>query len=122
MRCDEVREILPGYVDADLHPVGEVEVHLAGCAECSVILASYRDTIARLAALPHGDPAPPSGLVARIVAEIPEPSLVDRVRGSVRERPMAYAAGVGVAALAAAAVVIAVRRQRAGEVAAAATA
>lgn len=112
MRCEQVRDLLPGYVDSDLHPVGDIEVHLASCVGCSEMMASYRGTLASLAALPESDPAAPVGLVARVVAQIPEPTLVDRMRGSVREKPVAYAAGVGAAALAAAAVVYLVRRQR----------
>jgi len=42
MRCDAVRERLPGYPDRELHPVGPVEVHLASCGACRAELREYR--------------------------------------------------------------------------------
>lgn len=115
MRCEEIRELLPGYVDADPHDVPEIGGHLATCDACTEVLHSYRSMLAELSVLPDGDRPAPAALVERILAFIPEPSLLDRIRRSVREHPTAYVAGLGGAALATAAVAIALRRARSAQ-------
>ena len=113
MRCDEVRELLPGYVDSEGHPAGDVEGHLAGCAGCRRELEAYRATLAELAVLADADPMPSPALAARAIAAIPERTLSERILSSVREHPRAYAVAVAGTALAATAVALAVRRSRA---------
>jgi predicted anti-sigma-YlaC factor YlaD len=112
MTCDEVRELLPAYVDAELHEPDEVDAHLAGCADCRNVLASYGVMLGDLALLADSGPTPPPTLAARVRAALPERTLGARLRGSVRLHPVAYAAGLGGAAIAAAAVAFAVRRSR----------
>ena len=112
MTHDEVLELLPAYLDAELHEAGEIETHLASCDGCSAVLASYRAMLAELSSLPAGDPTPPVGLAARAIAQIPERSAVARMRGAAREHPMAVAAGIGGAAIAAIATVYAINRSR----------
>src|SRR3989442_10261480 len=110
MRCEDVRELLPEYVDAELHEVGEVELHLASCADCTALLASYASMLAELEALPETDPAASPALVERVLSQTPEQTIVERIRGSVRDHRAAYVAGIGGAAIAAAIVALAIRR------------
>jgi len=109
---DEVLELLPAYLDAELHEVGEIERHLASCDECSAELASYRVMLAELSSLPDSDTAPRAGLAARAIAQILERSAAARIRGAAREHPVAVAAGIGGAAIAAIATVYAINRSR----------
>ncbi len=71
MNCEEVRELLPSYVDDDLHQVGAVEVHLASCAGCSADLAVYREMMSALVDLRDVGVEPRPELVDAIVASIP---------------------------------------------------
>jgi len=119
MRCEDVREQLPAFVDAELHRPGEVDEHLAGCTECRAVLSSYRSMLGDLVTLAESGAAPPVTLAARVMESLPESSIRARIRGSVREHPVAFAAGIGGAALAAAAVAFAVRRARSADIAAA---
>jgi predicted anti-sigma-YlaC factor YlaD len=48
MRCESVRERLPGYLDGDLRPVGALDQHLAACTGCREELESYRELRSRL--------------------------------------------------------------------------
>ncbi len=112
MRCEEVRELLPEYVDAELHEAGEVELHLASCEDCTALLASYASMLAELEGLPETDPAVPAALIERVLSQIPERSVADRIRGSVREHKAVYVAGIGGAAIVAAVVALALRRSR----------
>ena len=112
MTHDEVLELLSAYLDGDAPEAGAIDEHLASCDECSAALASYRVMLAELSSLPDADPAPPVGLAARAIAQIPERSAVTRIRGAAREHPVAVAAGIGGAAIAAIAAVYAIRRSR----------
>ncbi len=114
MGCERVRELLPGYVGGELDEAGDVEIHLASCAACGDVLASYRSMRDRLEALPASDPPVPAAFIERVLAQIPDPTIADRIRGSVRDHRVAYAAGIGGAAVAALAVAFAIRRARAG--------
>jgi anti-sigma factor RsiW len=115
MKCEEVRELLPEYLDAELHEAAEIDAHLATCRKCPEILASYRATLAELDELTASDPAAPEGLVARVLAQIPEQSTAARLRATAREHPVAVAAGIGGAAIAAIATVYAIKRSRRDE-------
>jgi len=109
---DEVLDLLPAYLDAELHETGDIEEHLASCDECTAVLASYRVMLTELSSLPDRDPVPPVGLAARAIAQIPERSAVARIRGAAQQHPVAIAAGIGGAAIAAIAAVYAVKRSR----------
>ena len=79
MTCAETRDRLDDYADgalvgAELH---EVELHLAGCAECAGEDRRLRALLAGAAALPR-EMAPPRdlwpGIAERIAAERPRPA------------------------------------------------
>ncbi len=107
MRCEEVRELLPAYVDRDLHPAGEIEIHLASCADCSAELASYSAMLSDLKAFRDRGEEPSPDLLERALALIPVPSLGARFLGSVQSHPVAYAlASLGGAAMGATAIAI----------------
>lgn len=110
MTHEEVLDLLPAYLDAELPEIGDIEEHLASCDECTAVLASYRGILAELSSLPDGDPVPPVGLAARAIAQIPERSAAARIRDAARQHPVAV--GIGGAAIAAIAAVYAVKRSR----------
>ena len=111
MRCEEVRELLPAYLDGEAARQAEIDAHLAWCANCRRELAGYRSMVRSLAALRERGAHPAPQLVERLVALIPAPSLLDRVRFNVYDHPGWYAA----ASLAAAAVAAFLLRRRARE-------
>jgi predicted anti-sigma-YlaC factor YlaD len=76
---DEVRELLPAYVDRDLHSVGDIETHLASCAPCRAELEAYREMLAALAAMRQEDVEPSPAFLERVLELIP-PSIGDRAR------------------------------------------
>lgn len=114
MRCEEVRELLPDYVDGELHLAGEVEAHLDSCAACGAVLAAYRGMLADLAELRDLGEKPRPELLHRTLALIPAPTLADRLIGSVPARPLLVAvASLGGAVVAAAVALRWLRRRRA---------
>jgi anti-sigma factor RsiW len=113
VRCEEVRELLPAYVDAEPHAAGEVDVHLASCPSCSEELAAYRRMLADLAAFRDRGQDPPLELLQRTLELIPERTRAGRLRGSVQAHPVIYAvASIGGAAVGATAAAVAWRRRR----------
>jgi hypothetical protein len=56
MKCEEIGELLPDYLQGRLSPglAGEVEKHLAGCAACGEEAALWK----KLALLPEEQPSP----------------------------------------------------------------
>jgi len=118
MTCEEVRALLPAYVDGDLHVVGEIDVHLSTCDACSAELEAYRRMLGELSRMSETGPAPAADLYARVVGLIPAPSLVGRVRLAAFENPALYAAMAGGVAAAVGAVYFLWRRsQRVAELA-----
>lgn len=117
MRCEEVRELLPAYVDPGLHAAGEIDVHLASCVDCTEKLAGYRRMMAGLAGLRDRGEEPDPELLDRTLALIPPPSFVARLVGSAQTHPVittvASIGGVAVGATAAALVWRARRRSAA---------
>ena len=91
VRCEEVLELLPEHVDGELHVAGEVEAHLASCAACSAELAAYRGMLADLAGLRDLGEEPRPELVHRTLAMIPTPTILHRLIGPFRARPMLVA-------------------------------
>src|SRR3972149_6995346 len=91
VRCEEVRGLLPEHVDGELHVAGEVEAHLASCATCSAELAAYRGMLADLAGLRDLGEEPRPELVHRTLAMIPTPTILHRLIGPFRARPMLVA-------------------------------
>ncbi|MEX2417265.1 MAG: zf-HC2 domain-containing protein [Actinomycetota bacterium] len=101
MKCEEVRELLPAYIDRDLHPVGPVETHLASCNECAAELSQYRDLIGSLAVLRETGEEPRAEYLGRMLSLIP-PS----VRAGMDRRARYALASLGGAAIGVTAVAI----------------
>jgi hypothetical protein len=68
MECRAVRPLLSAYMDNEVTPdeLRLVQEHVAGCADCAAILASYRQLRTAVRALPQ--PLPPPGLRAAVFA------------------------------------------------------
>jgi anti-sigma factor RsiW len=75
MTCEELLGFLHDYVGGDLviECRETVEIHIAECERCGVIVHSYRHTIAVARALPRCNTLPPA-VEARLRAAI-EPEL-----------------------------------------------
>src|SRR4029453_10401067 len=87
MRCEEVRPLLPELAEGIPREAGAVEVPLATCASCSAELARYRTIILELSALREVLSEPSDSFLARVLAQIPEPTwraLVQRVASDDR--------------------------------------
>jgi len=114
VRCEEVRELLPEHVDGELHVAGEVETHLASCAACGAELAAYRGMLADLAGLRDLGEEPHPELVHRMLATIPTPTILHRLIGPFRARPVLVAvASLGGVVVATAVALRWLRRRRA---------
>ena len=114
MRCEEVRELLPGYAEWGPRPAGAVEQHIASCPRCSSELAAYRDMLTSLAAMRDLEEEPPAGYLERTlvaVGETPSRTLAAleelrtataRVASAAKRRPAVAsltAGAIGVAAV-----------------------
>ena len=107
VRCDEVRQDLAAYVDGELHPAGDFEVHLASCAGCSAELSVYRDLLSSLEGLRDDELDPSEGLLPRLIELIPPWTVRRRVLGVAQERRLMVAlALLGGAALGATALAL----------------
>lgn len=82
MRCEEVREILPGFVgEEDPYP-HEVEVHLATCPICAADEGGYRGVIETIRGLRfETEPLPPR-FAEHVMARLTRPDV--RLRGAAR--------------------------------------
>ncbi len=112
MRHEDVRELLPAYVDGDLQAAEEVEAHLASCADCRSQLAAYREMLAELANLRDRGEEPHPAVLARSLAAIPAPSLAERLVESAQTHPIAYAVAAVGALTGAVAIAVLRRRHR----------
>lgn len=106
-RCASTRADLPGLDGHELSTrrATELRSHLAECADCAALAASYRSVRRTLADLHHVASAPPEGLLDSILERTSTPSVRERAavlgRGAVSgARPKVIAAGAGVGALA----------------------
>jgi anti-sigma factor RsiW len=106
-RCASTRADLPGLDGHELSTrrATELRSHLAECAECAALAASYRSVRRTLADLHHATATPPDGLLESILERTAAPSVRERAavigRGAVSgARPKVVAAGAGVGALA----------------------
>lgn len=107
-RCAAVRADLPGLDGAELSSrrAFELRSHLADCADCGQVAASYRAMRRTLAELHEAPVTPPAGLLDQLLDNAANPGVVERAavlgRGAVSgSRPAIVAAGVGVGAMAA---------------------
>ena len=113
MRCEEVRELLPGHVDGDLHPAGKIDAHLATCSACSSELATYRELIESLGAIRDRTEDPEPAFLGRTLALIPQAPITIGESARARGRPLFYAlASLGGAAVGATAIALVWWRRR----------
>src|SRR5438128_418429 len=93
MRCDAVRERLPGYLDLELRPVGSLEEHLATCSACRAELSPA--------------PEPSHERLPLLLRQVSSPLHPERVGGSPYGARTRYAlASIGGAAVGATALAI----------------
>ena len=101
MKCQEVHELLPAYVE-DRYANLTVRRHLSRCAECRVELEQYEELRAGLASLQSIAAQPPSDLLQKLVAIPHEGPAVQRVQTHVSRHRKVYAGGLAVAVMGAA--------------------
>jgi anti-sigma factor RsiW len=106
-RCASTRADLPGLDGHELSTrrATELRTHLAECADCAELAASYRTVRRTLADLHHVNAAPPAGLLESIVDRASAPTVREKAavlgRGAVSgTRPKVIAAGAGIGAVA----------------------
>lgn len=106
--CSLVRADLPGLDGRELSArrAAELRGHLADCAGCGEVAASYRTVRRTLAELREAPVTPPAGLLDQLLEDAANPGVAERAaalgRGVVSgSRPRVLAAGVGVGAMAA---------------------
>jgi anti-sigma factor RsiW len=92
MKCEEVRPLLPELAEGIPREAGAAEVHLATCADCSAELARYRTIILELSALREVLSEPSDGFLARVLAQIPEPTWRALVQRMASDDRLHYAA------------------------------
>lgn len=107
-QCAAVRADLPGLDGHELSSrrAFELRSHLADCAECGAVAASYRAMRRTLSELHEVAVTPPAGLLDQLLEDAANPGLGERAavlgRGVVSgARPRVVAAGVGFGAVAA---------------------
>jgi anti-sigma factor RsiW len=101
MKCAEIREALPAYVD-DRDANLNVRRHLSRCPECAAELEGYASVREGLSAMRSVEAEPPADLFAKLVAIPDEGPAVQRVRTHVSRHRSAYAGGLAVAVVGAA--------------------
>lgn len=98
--------MLAELAEGNLREAGEVELHLASCADCSAELGRYRAVVLELAALREVLTEPASGFLERVISEIPQRTwrtTVHRVASDERLHAAAFSLGgavVGATAIA----------------------
>lgn len=106
MKCEKVRPLLPELAEGNIRKAGEVERHLASCAECTAELGRYRMVVLEMAALRDVLAEASPGFLARVLADIPEKSwrtTAHRVASNDRVQYAAFSLGgavVGAGAIA----------------------
>jgi predicted anti-sigma-YlaC factor YlaD len=116
MRCEEVRDRLPGYLDRDLRAVGALEIHLASCRACRGELQEYRRLRALLSEMADG-PEPSPRLLHDLLSGLPVAPIRARSHAGTRARyALASLGGAAVGATALALVWWRVARRPAGDV------
>jgi anti-sigma factor RsiW len=106
-RCASTRADLPGLDGHELSTrrATELRTHLAECAECAALAASYRSVRRTLADLQHVAAAPPDGLLETLLDRAAVPTVREKAavigRGAVSgARPKVIATGAGIGAAA----------------------
>lgn len=101
MRCEEVREQIPAYVDGGRTDLG-VRRHLATCRDCQAELARYQSLVGALGALRERVADPPPHLVSALVAIPSSQDRLDGVKEHLQRNRAVYVGGLAVAAAGAA--------------------
>jgi len=100
MRCEAVRERLPGYLDRDLRAVGPLEEHLASCAACRAELQEYRRLRLLLSEMATA-PEPSEELLPELLRHVPMERFSSRaIAGSRTRYALASLGGAAVGATA----------------------
>jgi len=98
MDCQRTEELLSDHLEGTLHALvrGEVEAHLAGCADCRALRGALAEVVEALRALPEIDA--PRGLAERAAtAALARPRVI---RPALVLPPWAQAAAAGFALIA----------------------
>ena len=102
MRCEEVREQLPAYVDGGRNDLA-VRRHLATCRACEAELARYRSLLEGLESLQGKVVETPPDLVRSLAAIPATQSRLNEMKGHFQRNRTAYLGGLALAAAGAAA-------------------
>lgn len=108
MRCEEVRDLLPGVDEGE--PVDiRARRHIESCLPCQAEVARYQKLLRTLAELRSVPVAPPAGLLEEILEAVGRRSLLPTL--SSRQKAAVAGALGAVAAGAAATALVLVRRR-----------
>ena len=101
MRCEEVREMLPAYLD---EPGGSLAIrrHLTGCDGCRDELARYESLKVRLPELQHHTFEAPASLLPALRSIPSDPNPIEAAKTHVWRNRNAYLGGAAVLAASAA--------------------
>jgi predicted anti-sigma-YlaC factor YlaD len=110
IRCEEVREMLPAYLD---EPGGSLAIrrHLAGCEGCRAELARYESLKVQLPELQTHTFEAPADLLPALKAIPASPNPIEAVKTHVWRNRNAYVGGAAVLAASAAAALWRSRRR-----------
>ena len=101
MKCAEIREALPAYVE-DRDSNLNLRRHLSRCPECAAELEAYASVREGLSAMRLVEAEPPADLFGKLVAIPTEGPATQRVKTHVSRHRNAYAGGLAVAVVGAA--------------------
>ncbi len=101
MKCTEVRELLPAYVE-DRYANLSVRRHLSRCPKCGNELEQYESLRASLANMRDVQAEPPAHLLPALKSIPGQGAPVERIRTHVARNRRAYAGGLAVAVVGAA--------------------
>lgn len=118
MKCREVREYLPAYLEEPRGVRHLVEGHLATCADCRRDLEEYRELSATLSSLRDEAVEPPGWLAPALIETVREraerrAALVQRAQ-TLADPKVAIAAGALAMAGVAGAILVSRKRRRRG--------
>lgn len=101
MKCAEVRELLPAYVD-DRDSTLAVRRHISRCADCRRELEEYAQLRAEMTDLASSVAPPPPGLRSALIAIPSTDRRVEKVVTHLARNRRAYAGGLAMAVMGAA--------------------
>jgi anti-sigma factor RsiW len=101
MKCAEIREALPAYIEEHSDDLA-VRRHLSRCPECRADLEVYGSLREDLASMRYVEAEPPADLLGKLTSIPTEGPAVERVRTHVSRHRSAYAGGLAIAVVGAA--------------------